>query len=190
MRMGMAWRVAVCAAVAGVPALAFAAGDAEGRGITGPEVVRILHDQGYRAQLDKDGEGDPLVRTGLSGLDTVVYFYDCDDGRCGSLKFSVGIDLAEGSSHAVVNGFARQYRYARTFLDDESDPFIEFDFEVLHTHHAAHLASHVAMFEQLLDAFARAVGFRGADDKGAGAATPVPASPVLHAAAGRAAGLR
>lgn len=174
----MLWRAVACAALVGMPALALAAPDDKGRGITGSEMVRILQDEGYRAQLDKDGEGDPLVRTGMSGLNTIVYFYDCEDGRCGSLKLSVGIDLKQGSTHAVLNRFTREYRYARTFLDDEEDPFIEFDFEVLHANHVAHVTSQLAMFEQLLDAFARAVGFRDADKAGD---APAPTTTTARA---------
>lgn len=185
MSIRMTWCVLACVAIAGAHSPATAAVESKGRGISGPDVVRILQDEGYRAQLDKDGEGDPMVRTGLAGLNTIVYFYDCEDGRCGSLKLSVGIDLEEGSSHAVLNRFAREYRYVRTFLDDDQDPFLELDFEVLHADHAPHVASQVAMFEQLLDAFARAIGFRGAPGSSADAPAPVPPTLAVRGAAGR-----
>lgn len=140
--------------------LAAAAADA-GKRITGPEVVRILHDEGYKAQLDRDGEGDPMVRTKMSGLNVYVYFYDCENDACGSLKLAVALDLEQGTTQAVLNRFSQDYRYARTYLDEENDPFMSFDFEVLHTDHAAHIASQIDTWENLLDDFARATGFRG-----------------------------
>lgn len=92
-----------------------AAGAAERQpGITGPELAEILHDEGYRARLVTDSGGDPQIETRMSGLDVYVYFYDCDKGgRCGTLQFSVGLDLEEGSTLETVNAFNREFRYAR-----------------------------------------------------------------------------
>ncbi|WP_181952650.1 YbjN domain-containing protein [Vulcaniibacterium gelatinicum] len=137
------------------------AGAAErGRGITGAEMVEILQDEGYRARLVADRDGDPQIETRMSGVNVFVHFYDCERGRCGSLQFSVGLDLEQGSTLEVVNAFNREFRYTRAYLDDERDPFLEYDFEVLHTDHAAHVASQIELWEQLLGEFLDATGFR------------------------------
>lgn len=134
----------------------------EGRGISGPEVVAILQAQGYRAKLGVDEEGDPKIETGMNGVNATVFFYDCDEGRCGALQFRCGVDLEQGSSLEVVNRFNRKYRYANAWLDDEQDPFLEFDFEVLHTRHAEHVGSQIELWVDLLDSFLLDTGFRGA----------------------------
>lgn len=154
--MGLA---AACAAGWAAPAAA-----AEGRGITGPELARILQDAGYQAKLETDSGGDPMIRTGMDGLNVTVFFYDCKDGRCGSLQFNVGLDLEKGTTLEVVNTFNRGYRYASASLDEENDPFLRFDFEVLHTDHAAHVASQVDIWRDVMAAFTRETGF---DDEGA-----------------------
>lgn len=147
----------LAAALAAVPPSAPAA---EGRGITGPELVDILQEEGYRAKLDTDGEGDPMVSSRMGGLDIFVYFYDCTPAkRCGSLQFSVGLDLADGTTHEVINEFNTSFRYVRAFLDHEMDPFMQYDFEVLHTDHVPFITSQMAMWEDLLDEFTRATGF-------------------------------
>lgn len=136
----------------------------EGKGITGPELAAILQAEGYKAKLDKDDGGDPLVRTAMGGVNVNVLFYDCTQGRCGSLQFRVGIDLDKGATAADVGRFNADYRYANAYLDEESDPFLKFDFEVLHTDHAAHVASQLGIWEDVLDAFLDEMGFRDDDD--------------------------
>lgn len=131
----------------------------EGRGITGPELVAILQEAGYKARLDKDEDGDPRVHTAMGGVNASVYFYDCEKDRCGSLQFLVGLGLEQGSTPAVVGRYNRDYRYASAYLDEESDPFLKFDFEVLHTRHAAHIASQLDIWEDLLADFLRETGY-------------------------------
>lgn len=159
--------VLLAAVLAAVPLSAPAA---EGRGITGPELADILQEEGYRAKLDTDGEGDPMISSRMGGLDIYVYFYDCNPAkRCGSLQFSVGLDLADGTTHEVINEFNTAFRYVRAFLDHEMDPFMQYDFEVLHTEHVPFITSQVAIWEDLLDEFTRATGFNGDRTPAAGA---------------------
>ena len=127
--------------------------------ISGAEVAKLLQDEGYRAKLSKDGEGDPLIESSMGGLTVYVYFYDCEADRCGSLQFAVGMDMDDGLKHEAINDFNRQYRYARAYLDDEMDPFLQYDFEVLHTDHAAHIASQVDIWQDLLNEFKTSVGY-------------------------------
>ena len=142
------------------------------QGINGPELVAILQDAGYKAKLETDDEGDPLVRTGMSGVNVVIFFYDCKAHRCGSLQFSVGLDLEDGTKTAILNRFNRNYRYVRAYLDDENDPYLKFDFEVLNTAHADYIVSQIDIWEDLLGEFFKATGF----DADAAA----PAAPAGH----------
>ena len=137
-----------------------AAADVEARGISQAEVAEILHDLGYRAKPDTDGEGEGMIRTKLGGLNVDIYFYDCNQGRCGSLSFSVGLDLEDGTTLEVINRYNAGFRYGHAYLDDEMDPFLQYDFEMINTDHAAYLASQVDLFETLLQDFTLATGFR------------------------------
>lgn len=160
-RMGIRACAAFAAAMAAM-ACAPQASAQEGRGITGPEMVAILQEQGYRARLGSDEEGDPKIDTAMNGVNATVFFYDCDDGRCGALQFRCGLDLERGWSLEALNAFNREYRYVNAWLDDERDPFLEFDFEVLHARQAEHVASQVELWVELLDNFLVDTGFRGA----------------------------
>ena len=129
--------------------------------VTGPAVVSLLEQAGYSAELDEDGMGDPLILTAAAGLDYRIYFYDCTDDACEALQFRVGLDLVDGATAEMVNGFNRDYRYARSFLDEESDPFLLMDVEMTHADHAAQFATHLGVWEELLGAFTTAMGFGG-----------------------------
>ena len=158
-----AWSCLLLAAALYCPASAAAA--ASSAGITGPEMVRILQDEGYRAELGKDGEGDPRIETGMSGLNVFVYFYDCKEGRCGSLQFAVAMDLDDGATLEAMNRFNASYRYVRAHLDDEMDPFLRFDFEVLHTARTEHIVSQIELWEDVLDEFVESLGSNAGDDE-------------------------
>lgn len=141
-------------ALAAVPALADA-----GRGVTGPEAMAVLEAMALEPELLTDSVGDPMIRFRTNDLNAYLNFYDCNAGRCGSMQLEVGLDLENGTSLHVANVFNTRYRYGRMVLDDEMDPFLHYDFEVLHSDHAAQIRSQVAIFSQLLGDFTRSVGF-------------------------------
>ena len=141
-------------ALAAAPALADA-----GRGVSGAEAMAVLQAMELEPEMLKDGAGDPMIRFRSNGLNAYLNFYDCSGGRCGSLQLEVGLDLENGTSLQVANVYNSRYRYGRMVLDDEMDPFLHYDFEVLHGNHAAQIQSQVEIFGQLLGDFTRSVGF-------------------------------
>jgi hypothetical protein len=57
-------------------------------------VVNALHTLGYRASLEADSTGDPLIRSTMSGLKNTIYFYGCENGAlCRELQFTIWLDL-------------------------------------------------------------------------------------------------
>lgn len=141
-------------ALAVAPALAD-----EGRGVSSGEAMAVLRQMDLEPELMSDRAGDPMIRFKLDGLVSYLNFYDCSGSRCGSLQLEVGLDLVNGTSLQVANVYNSTYRYGRMVLDDEMDPFLHYDFEVLHADHAAHIRSQVEIFGQLLGDFRRAVDF-------------------------------
>ena len=141
-------------ALAAMPAFADA-----GRGVSGAEAMAVLQDMDLAPEMLEDGAGDPMIRFQLNELNAYLNFYDCNAGRCGSMQLEVGLDLEHGTTLQVANVYNSRYRYGRMALDDEMDPFLHYDFEVLHTNHAAQIRSQVEIFGQLLGDFTRSVGF-------------------------------
>jgi hypothetical protein len=91
-------------------------------------LIAIIQDLGFQAKLEKDDVGDPVIRSSSGGVDFRIYFYECKNNkRCKSLHFSVGYDLADGSSLDEVQAWNADKRFASAYLDDESDPFLQMD---------------------------------------------------------------
>ena len=128
-------------------------------GVTGKEVADILQNEGYKAKLETDSQGDPMIRTSMSGVTVSVLFYDCEKDRCDSLQFVTGLDLDEGTTAAVINQFNTTYRYGAAYLDNENDPFLRYDFTVDHADHSAHIVSQVNTWEDVLHSFLEATGY-------------------------------
>jgi hypothetical protein len=143
------------AAFLGAPGAAMAAGG----GVTGPEVAAILQSEGYKAKVETDSEGDPIIRTSMSGVKVSLLFYDCDKGRCNSLQFSTGLDLDNGTTPTVINTFNKTYRYAAAYVDEENDPFLRYDFDLEHAQAAEHIRDQVSVWEDVLGSFLKDTGF-------------------------------
>ena len=91
-------------------------------------LMAIIRELGFQAKLEEDNIGDPVIRSSSGGVDFRVYFYECKNNkRCKSLHFSVGYDLADGSSLDAVQQWNADKRFASAYLDGESDPFLQMD---------------------------------------------------------------
>lgn len=100
-------------------------------GMTGPEVVTWLQKGGYKAELTKDEGGDPLINSAADGQTFKIYFYDCNEAkRCKALQLSAGFDMKEGLTLAKANEWNRKNRYLKVYLDDDLDPYVQYDVNV------------------------------------------------------------
>ena len=94
-----------------------------------PEVmVEVLQSLGYRAELTKDGEGDPLIRSAASGLKFGIYFYGCDAGsRCTTVQFYLGLELGRTVALSELNDWNRNKRFGVAVLDTDGEPYLKLD---------------------------------------------------------------
>lgn len=100
--------------------------------VGGEEVRRHLLAAGYRAEMDEAADGTPLIRTGIGGSKVTVYFYNCNEAnRCYAIQFVSGFNKKDGSTFEAMNAWNRKWRFGRAYLDDEKDPYIEYDIEIL-----------------------------------------------------------
>jgi hypothetical protein len=99
--------------------------------MTGPEVVAWLQKGGYKAELTKDDGGDPMINSAAEGQTFKIYFYDCDEAkRCKALQFSAGFDLKTPLKYEKINEWNRKNRYLKAYLDDDGDPYVQYDVNV------------------------------------------------------------
>ncbi len=92
-------------------------------------MASVLRYAGYPAKLTTDDYGDPQIDTEFSGWDGAIMFYGCDEDShtgCDSIELRVGFDREEPMTLELLNEVSTS-RYIAAFLDDEGDPWINWD---------------------------------------------------------------
>lgn len=92
------------------------------------KLVTMIRDLGYRAQLEKDEVGDPLIRSSVGGTRFAIIFYGCDQERhdgCDFVLYKVGYDLNDGIDLDLVNQWNATQLVGRAYRDDVDDPWLE-----------------------------------------------------------------
>lgn len=126
-----------------------------------PETIMIaLRDAGYRAVLSKDNSGDPMIKSGASGVDFSVLFYNCTEHQdCKTVQFYAGF-VKKGLTLEAMNKWNTEHRFGRAYLDDEKDPRIEMDLDLDRGGMSAGLfKANIATWESLLGDFQKAIDF-------------------------------
>jgi len=91
------------------------------------EVAAILRDAGYRAEVIT-ANNSTRVLTGMGGWNVNVYFYDCNDsGDCRSLQYRVWLDKMDNYSLNAANKWNHEKRFAKAYLNDNGDIYLEAD---------------------------------------------------------------
>jgi Putative bacterial sensory transduction regulator len=93
-------------------------------------VVKALQDAGYRAEVTKDGDGDPLINSSTSGYNFGIYFFGCEKNvSCTSIQFFAGF-AKTGADLAKVNKWNNEKRFGRAALDKDGGPVIRMDVDL------------------------------------------------------------
>ena len=91
-------------------------------------LVAALQKAGYKAKLTFE-EGKPEIESSAAGATFYLYFQNCEskDG-CEDIMVQSAYDMAQNAvSLETINKFNKDNRWARAYLDDESDPILEYD---------------------------------------------------------------
>lgn len=149
---------AVCAlALAALPAAASVYPEG---GLNAKDVAAVLRAKGLPAEITTDNAGDPLVMSAFGKMKWGVFFYECEGGRCGSIQFQLGYDVAgNGMSYAKCNEWNFTKRFGRCGLDDEMDPFLRYDIDVAKGYTSETLGFAVDTWVAIVPAFSDFIGF-------------------------------
>ncbi len=109
---------------------AASAKDLPANGMTVKEVASWLKDAGYQAQFQTSKDGTRNIYSSAEGANFHVYFYDCKNERCGSLQFSTGYDTKGSFSAQLMNDWTAKNRWARAYVDEVNDPWLEYDVDL------------------------------------------------------------
>lgn len=93
-------------------------------------VAAAMREAGYPAELTTDPYGDPLIKTAFGDYTGSVYFYGCDPAghdNCDSIQFRAGLDRETPLPLDRLNSILKKYRFTAMWLDDEGDPWVNFD---------------------------------------------------------------
>ncbi|MCG5517260.1 MULTISPECIES: YbjN domain-containing protein [unclassified Ectothiorhodospira] len=120
--------------VGGFLALAVnSAGAADLVDATDPEQILNLA-RGYgSATLDTDGVGDPMITGRMDGTRYSIMFFGCSNNRnCKTLRFSTAWATDGEYTLADMNDWNESYRFGKAYLDDDGDPVLEMNVNMLY----------------------------------------------------------
>ena len=105
------------AAMGGVPMLT---ADAD-------RIAQVMADAGYQTTRSTDAEGMPKLDGDIDGWSFSVYFYGCRGTLCDAIQFAAGFDEDQPMDQRIINDWNRNTRFGRAYLDEEGDPWVEYD---------------------------------------------------------------
>lgn len=119
-------------------------------------ITQLLQSRGYRALLETDPVGDPMIRSSAAGATFVIYFYECTDNKdCGAIQFYAGFIRETPPSSEVIHAWNAANRYGKAYIDKEDDPVIEMDVQLGGGVSQANLVNQVEIWERVVGAFQR-----------------------------------
>jgi hypothetical protein len=117
-----------CAATLGLATPAWAA---EVRAQDPKSLVEAMQQAGYKAQLDTDEVGDPMIRSSQSGVDFLVLFYNCTDNTdCRTIQFYVGYSEPNSATPETMNAWNKDNRFGRAYVGDDRIARLEMDVDL------------------------------------------------------------
>lgn len=124
-------------------------------------IADVIRELGFQARMDKDGTGDPLIRSSANGVQFQIEFYGCtDNAQCESLRFYAGYDLREGTTLDVVNEWNKDKRFLSAYLDEEDDPYLQMDINTEGGISRVAFASSFEMWQSLKSEFEGRINFK------------------------------
>ena len=121
--------IAAAAALALIPGAALAK-DLPAGGLTLEEIATWLQGEGYKAEIQTADDGSRNIYSSSDGGNFHIDTYDCKEGRCGSLQFSVGFATKGASGAGPMNDWNRKNRWTHAYADDVNDPWLAYDVDL------------------------------------------------------------
>lgn len=129
--------------------------------LTGVDTGEILNAaRGYgAATLTTQANGDPQITGKIEGITYQVYFRNCTNNTdCEDLNFYLGfLDL--NTSLELINDWNFNKRFSRAYLDQDKDPCVEMDIDLVKGITPEYLDSQFALWNMIVKQFAEHVGY-------------------------------
>jgi hypothetical protein len=90
-------------------------------------VVTALQNLGYRAAISTDSAGNPLIESGIAGINYNVFFYGCDGTtNCQWIEFSTSFTLNTPSTLASMNDWNTNNLFGTGFIGSDGATFLTY----------------------------------------------------------------
>lgn len=119
----MGGMAAVGAAMIAMPALAQDKAPERILDLTRPDIVAdAVREAGYKAELKRNGKGDPYIVSAANGAAFTIEFYGCKpDSGCSSLQFYTWFKKQPGFTPALANEWNANKRFVKIYVDKDGD---------------------------------------------------------------------
>ena len=123
-------------------------------------LLQVLKDAGYDPELDTDPTGDPKIYVELNGWNSQIYFYGCDENThdgCDAIQLSASFVRKKPMKLAKALKISERYRYLSVFLDNEGDPYLQWDIVTLDALPQAVFLASLRRYGEVLDGAAELI---------------------------------
>lgn len=84
-------------------------------------VAKVLLEEGYRAEIKKNDDGDPFIVSTANGSSFTIEFYGCENGACSSLQFFAWYKKESWYSIELANRWNAEKRFIKAAIDKDGD---------------------------------------------------------------------
>ncbi|WP_170182140.1 YbjN domain-containing protein [Phreatobacter stygius] len=122
--------------------------------ITPQQMAAVLRNRGFQAEVLSENNRS-RIRTMIGGRRVTVFFYACNDGGCQSIQYRALYEKNDRFTHAFVNAWNYEKRFAKTYLDSDNDLVLEWDVDFDGGVNVGFISESVATFQTMINAFDR-----------------------------------
>jgi hypothetical protein len=93
-------------------------------------IAQSLQAAGYKADLGKDGTGDPLISSSSSGTSFAIYFYGCiKNVACKTIQFSASY-AGGATSLERINEWNKTKRWGQAYMIESGSTRVQMDVDL------------------------------------------------------------
>ncbi len=122
-------------------------------------VIASLAAEYGTAEVDVDGNGDPMISGVIDDLKYAVLFYGCTDGAdCTTIQYYTAWTNPGGVDIDMLNDWNRDRRFSKAYIDNEGDPALEFDVNLFGSVTQANLYDTFDWWRLVMNEFGKYIG--------------------------------
>jgi hypothetical protein len=107
-------------------------GNIPSAGLSADDVANWLQSEGYKAQVSTNKDGSKSIQSATGGTNFNIDMYDCHDKpTCTAIQFNVGFDTKGAWNATKMNSYNSAKRWVRAYVDDNDDPWLEQDVDLI-----------------------------------------------------------